>query len=212
MLLGVMSRSVQRQRHLYLFMDVGFVCLWDVSSHNQDLASQYCLRASFLLAGWFHVHPFLLPLRPPKDGGPVLGRCSCLCTGFTFLWFGALRVLVRVLRVLVLIEIHRGPWPPSGSRGDGHGTRLLFGFALAWLHVVCRVPQCTNCFTLNEHCCRISGPLQSPAAMLDTSASGRRASFLTLRRSGSREDNPSEGRSDFKRKSCAGTHWLNVGA
>ena len=34
-------------------------------SQRRILSTEYCLRASFLLAGWFHVHPFLLPLRPP---------------------------------------------------------------------------------------------------------------------------------------------------
>ena len=152
----------------------------------------------FCWLGGFTYTLFSCRCVPLRDGGPVLGRWLFLfvcALVFTFLWFGALRVLVRVLRVLVLIDnlavlflnFSRAPRTLPGSRGDGHGTRLLVGFALAWLHVVCRVPQCTNCFTLNEHCCRIPGPPPRTGGDARHRCFWSEVVFLTLRRSGSRE-------------------------
>ena len=46
--------------------------------------------------------------------------------------------------------------------------------------------------------------------MLSLPSSGR-VSFNAQRSDCQEEDNSYEGRSDFKRKSWAGTHWLNVG-
>ena len=145
-----------------------------------SLSSKLCPRRSCgsarsIVSSGFRSSPQGWSFSNPRDfpGSPFPPLLSmALCIG----WSAAVRVFLDYEDIVgtrlphlpgrVLPEVSKYPCPPwgrgagggEGKRRDGHGTRLLVGFALAWPHVVCRVAQCPNCLILNGHCRRSCRP------------------------------------------------------
>ena len=96
------------------------------------------------------------------DGG--IGRLR-----LHYFWYGP-GTRFHCTRLLAQPEVFKGPWPLRGSRGDGHGKRLLVGLALAWLHGAYSPLSARSVSLLTSIAVRAR-------RQCDSGASGRRVSF-----------------------------------